>query len=149
MPMPSRKRYEYVGHMADVEFIAYGKDDEECFRNAMLALFDTISYKRKLALSKSRVITFAIKDRAKTIEDLLWYMLQDAVSIMDSKRLFGYDVADLKLNEGKGIYTINASIKAKARNAGASKLDVKGVSRYDLKIKRKKSVVEASVVLDV
>src|SRR5271155_1460380 len=97
--MPLGKGYKYLEHTADVEFVAYGKDMEECFKNAIMALFDTVSYVRAVKLSKPKKVTFLIKDKARTPEDLLWYTLQDAVSITDSKSLFGYDVAKLKIKE--------------------------------------------------
>jgi len=146
--MKSRK-YRYMEHTADVEYIAYGRTMDECFTNALMALFDTISYKRKISLSRSKTLEFSIKDKARTIEDLLWYTLQDAVTIMDSKGVFGYNVAELKVKEGKGSYSISAKIKGKTKEDRTSKLDVKGVSKYNLKIKKSKGLIKASVVLDV
>ena len=147
--MQKQQPYRYLEHTADVEFVAYGQSTEVCFSNALMALFDTISYKNKVVASKGKVVTISVKDKAKNIEDLLWYMLQDAVSIADSKSLFAYRVQSLKISKSKGGYAIDAKISAKARVERASKLDVKGVSRYNLKVKEMKKGTEATVVLDV
>jgi SHS2 domain-containing protein len=53
--MASRK-FKYVNHTADVEFVAMGKNLEECFANAFLALFDTICYTKKVAASKQKEV---------------------------------------------------------------------------------------------
>ncbi len=147
--MGARKPFKYVNHMADVEYIAHGKDVEECFTNALMAMFDTISYKSRVSNSKSANVFINIKDKAKNIEDLLWYTLQDTLSMTDSKGLFAYKVSDLKINESNGSCRINARICAKAKEDRAIKLDVKGVARYNLWIKKKKDGTYASVVLDV
>ena len=147
--MPRRKKYIYVDHTADVEYIAYGRSIEECFGNAMLALFDTASYVGKVRRSRSKKFSFTIRDRAKTLKELLWYSLQDAVSITDSRRIFGYKVESLKIRKVDGYYSINASVSGKAVEERTSKLSVKGVSRYNLWIKERKQGFEASIVLDV
>jgi len=147
--MPKHEPYKYLEHTADVEFVAFGKDAQECFTNALLATFNTISYTKKIESSKEKKITFIVNDKAKSLGDLLWYALQDAVSIADSKSLFAYKVLHMKIIENKGTYKINAKIAAKAREEKASKLDVKGVSRYNLKVKNTREGTEATVVLDV
>lgn len=141
-------RYKFVGHTADVEYVAYGKTIEECFRNSLIALFDTIAYLKQVRSSKSPIKLFAIKDKARSLEDLLWYALQDSVSLTDSKGLFAYGMKRLKITESNG-YKIDAIILAKAREDRLSKLDVKGVSKYNLKVRRAKEGFEATVVLDV
>lgn len=132
------KPYRFVSHTADVEFIAFGKDTEQCFENALLAMFETMTYKAKLISSKSKGTSFVVKDKAKNAEDLLWYVLQDTLSIADSKGIFPFKVGNLKIMEKAGTYKIEAKILAKPKEQAASKLDVKGVSRYNLKVERKR-----------
>jgi SHS2 domain-containing protein len=143
------KNYKYLEHMADVEYVAYGKSLEECFKNALMAMFDTISYINKVEISKSKKVTIVVKDKARNTEDLLWYALQDTLSILDSKSLFAYKVAGIKITQDKGSYKINASVYAKDRLDAHTKLDVKGVARYNLKIKETAKGFEGNVVLDV
>lgn len=143
------KAYKYLEHTADVEYIAYGRDINECFKNALLAMFDTMSYTPKVRSSKSKGAVIVVKDSAKSMEDMLWYTLQDALSIMDSKSLFGYRVSSIAVAEEKGSFTVHARIYAKEREDSTSKLDVKGVARYNLKVERKNGLFGARVVLDV
>jgi SHS2 domain-containing protein len=141
--------YRFVDHTADVEFVARGSSIEETFRNAFLALFDTALYVNKVARDRSKAKRFEIKEEAADLEQLLWYVLQDTVSVMDSRSLFPYRIASLKIEERKDIYRFRAEIWAKGQKAENAKLDIKGISRYGLKVSRKGKGFEASVVMDV
>lgn len=141
--------YKFVDHTADVEFIAHGNSIEETFRNAFLALFDTASYVNKVSRGKSKVKRFEIKEEAAELEQLLWYVLQDVVSIMDSRSLFPYKISSLRIGEQKGVYKFRAEMEAKSQKAEHAKLDIKGISRYGLKISRAGKGFKASVVMDV
>ena len=101
----ARKGYEFVEHTADVEFIARGKNLESLFKNALLAQFETIADIKKLAASEEKDKNFSIHEKAKNLEDLLWFVLQDALSLSDSKGLYGYDISSIKLSK-KNIYDI-------------------------------------------
>jgi SHS2 domain-containing protein len=143
-----RRGYKYISHTADVEFLAYGSTLEESFQNAMLALFETIAYTKKVSASKDAARTFTMKVKADTIEKLLWYTLQDAISILGSRSLFAYRVSGLKINNAKG-YALTAKVYAKKRRDEDSKLEIKGVSMYELKVEQKKSGFVLRAVVDV
>jgi SHS2 domain-containing protein len=143
------KGYEFVEHTADVEFIARGKTLEELFNNALLAQFDTLAEIRKVSKYVSKELTFSIDEKARTLDDLLWFVLQDALSISDAEGLYGYDVKSIWLSDNEGDYEIKIVVNAKKKHPKFSKLDVKGVSKFDLKIVKDQKGFEASVVLDV
>ena len=143
------KGYRFLEHTADVEYIAYGKDERECFSNALMAMFDTASYLAKLERSKEKRIIMKVKSRASRTEDLLWYLLQDVLSMTDAKGLFAYSVKRLRIGESGTKRTAEAELLARERSDQASKLDVKGVSRYELSLRRTGRRLEAHVVLDV
>lgn len=147
--MPAAKKYKYVEHTADIEFVAYGKNLEELFKNALLALFDTTADIKKLSASKTKVATLPINDKARTVDDLLWFALQDALSVADAERVFGFDVKKVKISGEEGEYAINASISAKKIDQKFAKFNVKGVSKFDMNIVETPRGFEASVVLDV
>ncbi|MCL5430170.1 MAG: archease [Candidatus Marsarchaeota archaeon] len=146
--MPKEK-YRFIEHTADVEYLAYGNSLNELFKNSLLALFDTIAEINALPKEKSKARTLNIRDKASSLEDLLWFTLQDALSIADSEGLFGYGVESIRITGKDGAYNISAAIKAKPKKQGLSKLDVKGVSKFDLKVKKKNNRYKSSVVLDV
>jgi len=143
------KGYRYMGHTADVEFLAYGSTLEISFKNAFMALFETIAYTKKVSKSESKTRSFALKVKAKSEEELLWYALQDAISIMGAESLFGYKVQKLNITRTAKGYSLAAKVLAKSRTDKDSKLDIKGVSMYDLKIEKKKGRFTSRVVVDV
>jgi SHS2 domain-containing protein len=143
------KGYRYLSHTADVEFVAHGSTLEASFKNALLALFDTVSYTRKISKEKSKVRTFILREKVKSLDKLLWYTLQDALSIMDLKGVFAYKVSGLKIRKSREHYTLVAKVHAKGRRDEDSKLDAKGVSMYDLKVGREKGRFFARAVVDV
>jgi SHS2 domain-containing protein len=146
--MAKAKGYEFVDHTADVEFVARGKTTEELFKNALLAQFDTLADVNKIAKSEAKEQAFTINERARAIEDLLWFVLQDALSVSDAEGLYGYGVKSISIIEN-GEYEIKVVASAKKKERRFSKLDVKGVSKFDLKVIKGPKGFEASVVLDV
>lgn len=147
--MRSKKDYKFISHTADVEFIAFGSTREECFKNALMAMFETTAYTSKLSKLKSKDHSFIVKDRAKKLEDLLWYAMQDTLSISDSKEIFAYKVNGIEIKQKDGKYSIKFKVIGKQKQDDVSKLEVKGVARYNLGIKNTKKGLEATVVLDV
>lgn len=148
--MAHTQRYRYVEHTADVEFIAYGSNLESTFKNAMLAMFNTIAYINLIKKDRSeKPRMFTIRDKAESIDTLLWYALQDVLSISDSRGLFAYGVEKIKIIERPGAFSLVAKIAGKPQKAEHSKLEVKGVSGYNLKVKKSRNGFSASVVVDV
>lgn len=143
------KGFRYVEHTADIEFIASGKSLEETFRNALLALFDTQAYTKKLSGSKGGKKSFTIREKATNPEELLWRVLQDTLSVTDSEARFGIDATEIKMAERKGVYSFTCRVITKPQSAELSKLDVKGISKYDLKVQKTNNRYSATVVLDV
>ena len=145
----AQKKYEFTEHTADVEYMAYGKTLDEVFKNALLGLFDTIADTKKISKAAGAAKTLAINERARVVEDLLWFTLQDALSVTDAEGYYGFGVGKLSISTEMGDYVINATVKAKKKNPKFSKLDVKGVSKFDLEVTKKKNMYVARAVLDV
>jgi SHS2 domain-containing protein len=145
----AKKGYKFLGHMADVEFISSGRSIDEAFKNAFMALFDTVCYVDKVSKARAKTKLVTISDKAKELDQLLWYALQDAVSIMDSRGLFGYKVSKLKVSKTVHGYKISAVIATKERKNEHTKLDVKGIARYGLKLYKKGNTFNAHVIMDV
>ncbi len=148
--------YKFTEHTADVEFKAYGKTLEKIFENSLRAQFDTIADIKAVEKSKKKDKKFTIKESATALEELLWFVLQDALSISDSEGLYCYGVEKISGFEvgppaigQPGNYEIEIIIKAKEMDPKFSKLNVKGVSKFNLKILKKKEGFESSAVLDV
>lgn len=142
------KRFEFFDHTADIEFAAYGKDLESLFKNSLLCMFGVIAKTGTLKRSRAVSIKIPIDDSAATIEDLLWYTLQDALSAAEAKRAFCYEILNMKITCAKR-YRVSATIMCKEKSDIASKLEVKGVSRYNMSISKTGAVYKARIILDV
>ncbi len=141
-------KFRFVDHTADVEFIAYGKNEDELFSNALLAIFETVADTAALSRSDGRKLRVTVKEKADSLEDLLWYTLQHTLSITESRRVFAYEVDRIEVKEENGSFSCDAKIYAKEKKNEYSKLAVKGVSKYGMEIKKGKEM-EAKVVVDV
>jgi SHS2 domain-containing protein len=142
----SLKKYEYINHTADVEFKSYGKDIGELFKNSFLALFNVISEADKINDKNLKKVT--IKESANDLEELMWYGLQDAISLSDADDIFFYD-ADIVEIKNKDKCTLKAVLygtKNKPKKVG---FEIKAVSRYNLKITSAKDGYSCTVVVDV
>ena len=147
--MAKRERYVFINHTADVEYVAYGSTIDRVFKNALLGLFDTIADIKKLSAAKAKVKLLNIEERARIPEDLLWFVLQDALSVTDAEGVYAYSVKKIKIGLEMGEYSAVVTIAAKKKDPKFSKLDVKGVSRFDMKVTKKDKTYLATVVLDV
>jgi SHS2 domain-containing protein len=141
-------RFRFVDHTADIEFIAYGKDEGELFSNALAALFETMADTGALSRLDKKRARVTVKEKADSLEDLLWYTLQHTLSITESRRIFAYEVAGIEVGQEAGKFFCNAKIYAKEKKDEYSKLAVKGVSKYGMQITKGKGM-EAKVIVDV
>ena len=148
--MPRKaKGYRYVEHTADVEFIASGRTRAGLIRNSLLAMFETNAYIGRLGRSKGKRRSITIDDVAPDLGTLLWYVLQDALSVADAEQLFVYKVSRISVGPKDSGLIARTTLTGKTREPQYSKLEVKGVSRYDMKVSKTARGYKASVVLDV
>ena len=142
------EKYRFVRHTADIEFIAYGKTMEELLGNALLAMFSTIADIKGLQRSRHRACSFSISVKAKDDVELLWLALQGSLSKAEADGLFAYRVDRMSYKEAAGVRSLRARCRAKRKMQELGRFDVKGVSLFDMRIKRGRRL-SASVVLDV
>ncbi len=147
--MAERKGYSFRSHTADVELVAHGSTIEEAFSNAALALFDTSADVAKLARLKGNAKKLGIRDKASTIEDLLWVTLQDTLSLGDAKGIYCYKVDKMSIKKGKNDYTVAAEFSGRKEDQKYSNIYVKGVSHFDLSVAKRGNKFISRAVLDV
>ncbi|MDE1856583.1 MAG: archease [Candidatus Micrarchaeota archaeon] len=145
-----RPSYRYVDHTADIEFIASGRTIESAVNSAILAMADTTADVKAVARSAGKSYTFTVSEKAVTIEDMVWEVLQQILSVADFKDLFVYKASRLKFSDGKkGPYRFSAKLYGKKRNPRFSRMDIKGVSKFDLSVRKPAGRFRISVVVDV
>lgn len=144
----SGKGYRYERHTADVKFVAFGSTVQELFQNAALALFDTSADVGAVARSRAPRDSFKVRVSAHGDEELLWKTLQRLVSVSDIRGVFCYRLSRPEIREGDPTI-LSATAYCRERRSGLSKLEVKGVSKYELGISRTARGFRAVVVVDV
>ncbi len=148
--------YRYLDHTADVEFVAYADDFDDLFENALLAMFDTIADIKKVAKDPGTIQRIKIEAKSSDTTGLVWETLQQALSKVEAEGLFAYKVEKPFYKFYRKEYLFFAECLAKPKKPALSKLEVKGVSKFDLKFREsgidytdKSHNFEVSVVLDV
>ena len=132
-------RYRYFDHTADILFKAYGKNLEEQFSNAALALFGVMIDPKKV----KTVITYTIKVKGKDEKALLYNFLEELLYLLDAKFFLLSSVKYLTLKNG----TLEAEVVGDTINDSynVEGVEVKAVTYHDMKIE--KNYVQ--VVLDI
>ncbi|MEM0149376.1 MAG: archease [Candidatus Micrarchaeaceae archaeon] len=146
--MRGRTGYRYVEHMADVKFLAYGKTREELFVNSAMALFNIMASTAAVEKQKSEDKYISIRVHAANEETLLWRFLQQCLSLLEVRGLFAFGVESLHIS-GKQQLALGCRLKCKDMDVRHSKLEAKGISKYDMHITKGMNGIEASVVVDV
>ncbi len=147
--MASRAGYRYLPHTADVEFVAFGHNIEVAFGNAMMALFNTMADIRALEKSNSRARVVKVRVKAHSPEDLAWKALQRCLSESDARGIFFYNAEGIKITREGGSLFLSAVLHGRYKAVDFSKLEVKGVSKYDLNVTRKGVDFLIRAVVDV
>ncbi len=141
-------KFRYLPHTADIEFIAYGRTVKELLNNSLLALFTAMSEVKRVERADEKPGFFAISEKAASREEIIWYMLQDALSKIDALGVTAFDAKVVAMKETKdGIYS-KCTIAYK-RTKDYPKFDVKAVTPHDLKVKVKDGVLYVRITLDV
>lgn len=143
------KGYRFVGHTADIAFVANGRTPADLLRNSLLAMFDAMAYQDRVRMDASRPCSMALRSSGSSLEETLWKLLQAALSHADAKNMFPYAVESISCSSGPRGYKARAVCKGREKKPDSGKFDVKGVSRFGLVIREIKSGLEARVVLDV
>lgn len=143
--MKNMKKFRFLEDIAtaDVAFEAYGKDLNELFENAALALFETMAETKSIINHQS----LTISHQNDTIDGLLFDFLNELVFLKDSKGLvFG----DFKVKIS-GKYKLKAQVFGEEIDPKRHKLktDVKAVTLHQFKVAKTKGGYKARVVLDV
>ena len=134
-------KYKYFEHTADVKFQAYGKNMEEAFSNAALAMFHVMYDPSKV---KGKIEKeFEIKAERK--RSLLYDFLEELLFLLDTEGFFLHEVVSLEIKNDSLKCVINGDDAGKYATIG----DVKSITYNQMEIKEEKNKVMLQVVLDI
>ncbi|MBI2654107.1 archease [Candidatus Woesearchaeota archaeon] len=142
-----RKKYKFLEDVAiaDVAYEAYGKDLNELFENAAMAIFelsanlDTVDAKEK--------IEFEFEN--DKIENLLYDFLSEILFLKDSKYMV-FKKVKVSIKENKK-YHLKAVLEGEGINPQKQQLenDIKAVTMHMFEVKKEKNKWKAVVVVDI
>ena len=145
-----KKKYKFLEDVAiaDIAYEAYGKDLNELFENAALAIFelsatlDTVEAKKK--------IEFELEN--EKIENLLYDFLSEILFLKDSKYMVFKNVKVTIIDNKKNKkYKLKAVLKGDTINPEKQQLenDIKAVTMHMFEVKKEKNQWKATVVVDI
>jgi SHS2 domain-containing protein len=143
------ERFRYLPHTADMRFRSYGKGFGEALENAALALLNAMLDIKRIEASKSRNMHVAIKERADTESQLVWFTLQDILSKVDSRKLNAYAFRIVSLKASKDGLQLKGMLLFKSTPDDNAMLSVKAITPHGLDVRKHKGRVTINVVADV
>lgn len=142
-------RFRYIPHTADVAFFAYGKNFKEALENAGFAMFNLMFDIKAMQKAEGEIKKVELSESASGKKELVWYLLQKALSEVDAN---GMQVLDFKINKisyKKKMYNAKCTIICKYTDEYLAKFDVKAVTPHDLEVYENGISVKIKIVLDV
>ena len=127
---------------ADVAFEAYGKNIEEAFSNAAVAMFEVQTDVEKVNPSESKNVEVV----SESLESLLFDWLSELLYLRDTTGLF-FSKFDIKIDCGKQ-FKLTGKVYGDKIAGHELKTEVKGVSYQMMKIEEKPDF-KIRVILDV
>ena len=143
--MPKYKFLEDVA-IADIAYEAYGKNLNEMFENAALAIFE-LSADIKTIESKEKV---EIKLGHEKIDNLLYDFLSEILFLKDSKYMVFKDV-EVSINEKNKKYYLTSILMGDTINPEKQHLenDIKAITMHMFEVRKGKNNWIATVVVDI
>ena len=138
-----KKTFEIIDHTADIGIIAYGKDVEELFSNAALALFSLITEPESIEEKSHLKLKVSSEDR----DSLLVEWLNELIYFFDAKHLLfnRFDIESLTHNELKAICHGESFDPMKHK----IKRGVKAATYHMLKPDKSGDGCKAQIILDI
>ncbi len=142
-------KFRYLPHTADVEFEAYGKSLKEAIENAVLALLNVALDLKKISSCKGKPSAAGISEEAGTVENLVWFVLQDVISERSARYLNAYRFRVDMLKTSKSGFALRGRLLYKEMKGDYTLLDVKAVTPHDLAVRNGREGYSITVTIDV
>lgn len=142
--MPKYRFLEDVA-LADIAYEAYGKDLNELFENAALAIFE-LSADLKTVEAKKK---FDVNLQHEKIDNLLYDFLSEILFLKDSKYTV-FKKVKVSIKEGNP-NKLNAVLEGDTINPEKQHLenDIKAVTMHMFKLEKLKTGYKATIVVDI
>jgi SHS2 domain-containing protein len=139
------RKYVFLDHTADVLFEAYGKNLDELFTNAALALQE-IQVKLSTVKPKQKHM---IKVEGEKVDLLLFDFLQELIYIKDVKELLFSKFKVCVKKNTKYVATATCLGEKIDFKKHECKVDAKAITLHQFEVKKEKGHWKARVIVDI
>ena len=139
------EQYKILDHTADAKFQAFGKDLNEVFTNAALAMFSILKDPKEIKAVKK----FEFEIDSEDLQSLLYDFLEKFVVMMDIDdfMLSELEVEIEKLSED--FFKLNCKGKGDSSKKYEIGGDIKAVTYHDMFVKKEKGLWTIQAVVDI
>ncbi|MEM2906037.1 MAG: archease [Candidatus Bathyarchaeia archaeon] len=143
----SKVRFEFLEHMADAYISAYGATLEECFENAALALFETMTDTGKVARAVEEEVEVSGHDKLS----LLYSWLERLLVMFETSGNLYSAFKVRRIQQTEGGYRLSAKVWGEPFNPAVhvQKGEVKAVTYHQMEIVEEDRAVVARFILDL
>jgi SHS2 domain-containing protein len=139
------KKFEFVDiTTADTAFVAYGKDLNELFTNAALAMFEVMINTTQVEPKAKR----KVKVKGNDLESLMFNWLNALLVYVDAENL-AFSEFDTKTNEK----TFSLEAECRGEKIDSKKHEtrtvVKSATYHKMEVRKVRNVWQAQVILDI
>jgi len=144
------KKYEFLSHLADAKFRAYGRSLEEVLANAALAMVSLMWEAEQIRPTRKE----AIKVEASSLEQLTVKFLTEFLYLLDVKSFLLAKVESIKVEEaqkdGRKLYRLEAEVAGDNISPEYEIYGlVKAVTYNEIKIEKTDGLWVLEVVVDM
>ena len=141
-------KFKYIEDIAtaDVAFEAYGKNLEETFSNAALAMFEVETDTKRVEPKEKK----EVKVEGQDLQALLFDWLSELILLRDVEKMF-FSRFDVEIGKTGGKYGLTADVFGEKidREKHEMKIEVKAVSYQLMEVVEKPDECKVRVILDI
>ena len=138
-------KFKFLEHTADAKFQAYGKNMEEAFSNAALAMFSILTDIKKIR----KEIKKGIEAKGHDLKSLLYNFLEELLFLIDTENFLLNHIEELVIHKKEKEYFLEAIVVGDKADGYETNGDIKAVTYNEMEIKEQKNKVMVQVVLDL
>jgi len=143
--MKHSRDFEFLEHVADLRFMAYGKSLNDCFQNSAKAMFSAISDLKSIDEKDMKRIAL----KAEDLEVLLHDFLSELLFLFETRGLL-FKKFHVSIDRNKG-YRLKAELYGEKFNPKKHeiKTEIKAVTYHEMLIERRNKEWVAEVLCDI
>jgi len=143
--MKHSRDFEFLEHVADLRFMAYGKSLNDCFQNSAKAMFSAISDLKSIDEKDLKRIALEAED----LEVLLHDFLSELLFLFETRGLL-FKKFHVSIDRNKG-YRLKAELYGEKFNPKKHeiKTEIKAVTYHEMLIERRNKEWVAEVLCDI